>query len=105
MGEFVLVYITTKDLEEAKKIAKALVEEKVVACANIIPKIESSFRWKGEMETQGETAIIAKTKKELSEKVIERVKEIHSYEIPCIITIPIEGGNPDFLKWIEEETA
>lgn len=102
MTEFILVYITAKNLEEARSIASKLVEEKLVACANVIPKIESVFRWKGRIEKQDEAAIIAKTKKDLSERLVKRVKELHSYETPCIITLPIEGGNPDFLKWLGE---
>ncbi len=104
MTGFILVYITAKDLEEARNIADTLVKEKLVACANVIPKIESVFWWKGKIEKQDEVAIIAKTREDLSERLIKRVKELHSYEIPCIVTLPISGGNEDFLKWIEEET-
>lgn len=104
MTGFILVYITAKDLEEARNIADTLVKEKLVACANVIPKIESVFWWKEKIEKQNEVAIIAKTREDLSESVIKRVKELHSYEIPCIVTLPISGGNEDFLKWVGEET-
>jgi len=97
------IYITTKDEEEAKKIGKALVEEKLAACVNIHP-IESIYRWEGKVQEEGEAAMFVKTKAELADKVIQRVKELHSYEVPCIVCFPIEKGNPDFLKWIEEST-
>jgi len=97
------IYITTKDEEEAKKIGKALVEEKLAACVNIHP-IESIYRWEGKVQEEGEAAMFVKTKAELADKVIQRVKELHSYEVPCIVCFPIAKGNADFLKWIEEST-
>jgi periplasmic divalent cation tolerance protein len=99
---FVIIYITTKNVAEARKIANTLVKEKLVACANIIPKIESTYWWKGKIEKSNEATIILKTKKKLVKDVIKRVKELHSYTVPCIITIPITGGNKDFLNWINE---
>jgi len=98
-----LVYTTTKDEKEAKEIAKALVEEKLAACTNIFP-IRSIYRWKGKICDEKEAAIFIKTKKELVDEVIKRVKELHSYEVPDIISILIEKGYADFLKWIGEST-
>jgi len=97
------IYITTKDEDEARKIGKTLVEEKLAACINIHP-IESIYRWEGEIEEEGEVAMLVKTKAKLADKVIERVKELHSYEVPCIVSFSIDKGNPDYLKWIEEST-
>jgi len=97
------IYITTKDEEEAKRIGKTLVEEKLAACVNIHP-IKSIYRWGGGIEEEEETALLVKTKAELADEVIERVKELHSYEVPCIVSLPIEKGNPDYLKWIKEST-
>lgn len=97
------IYITTKDEEEAKRIGKTLVEEKLAACVNIHP-VKSIYRWGGGIEEEEETALLVKTKAELADEVIERVKELHSYEVPCIVSLPIEKGNPDYLKWIKEST-
>ena len=97
------LYITTKDEDEARKIGRALVEEKLAACVNIHP-IQSIYRWEGVIEEEGETAMLIKTRAELADRVIERVKELHSYEVPCIVSLPIDKGNPDYLKWIEEST-
>ena len=100
--EFIVVYITAKDMEEAKKIKEFNVEEKLAACVNIFPEIKSCYWWKGEKEKADEVALIAKTKKDLVDKLTKRVKEIHSYDVPCVIALPIVGGNEDFLKWIGE---
>jgi periplasmic divalent cation tolerance protein len=91
------------DEEEAKKLGRVLVEEKLAACVNYFP-IQSIFRWKGKVEESAEVALIAKTRAELVNRVIERVKELHSYEIPCIESWIIEKGNPDCLAWIKEST-
>jgi periplasmic divalent cation tolerance protein len=102
--EAVLVYMTAGSMEEARKIASALVEERLAACANILPQMESVYQWKGEIENDAEVVVIAKTKASLAEKLNARVLELHSYEVPCVVTMPITGGNPEFLAWIGEET-
>jgi len=97
------IYITAKDEEEAREIGKALVEEKLAACINIHP-IKSIFWWEGEIAEENEAAMLVKTKAELVDEVITRVKELHSYEVPCIVSLPIEKGHPEFLKWIDQST-
>ena len=97
------LYITTKDEDEARKIGRVLVTEKLVACVNIHP-IDSIFRWQGEVQEDTEVAVFLKTKAGLVDEVIGRVKELHSYQVPCVVSLPIEKGNPDFLQWIEEST-
>ena len=101
--QYCIVYITTKDEDEAKKIGKALVEEKLVACVNIHP-VNSIYRWEGEIQEESEIAMLVKTKTDLVGEVINRVKELHSYQVPCVVSLPIEKGNPDYLQWIEEST-
>ena len=98
------IYITTEDEDEARRIGKTLVEEKLAACVNIHP-IKSIYRWEGEIGEEGEVAMLVKTKAELADKVMERVKELHSYEVPCIVSFSIDKGNPDYLEWIEESTT
>ena len=97
------IYIIAKDEEEAKRIGKTLIKEKLAACVNIHP-IKSIYRWEGQIQEEDEVAMFVKTKSELANKVIKRVKELHSYEVPCIVCLPIEKGYPDYLKWIEEST-
>jgi len=102
--EYKSVYITAKDEAEAREIGRVLVEEKLAACVNIHP-IKSIYRWQGAIEEADEVAMDAKTRAELVDKLIERVKELHSYEVPCIVSLLIEKGNPDYLKWISESTS
>ncbi len=104
MEEYVVVYVTASNKEEAKKIGEALVKERLAACVNIYPEIESIYWWQGKVEESGEAALILKTRRSLVPKVIERVKQLHSYTAPCIIALPIVEGYEDFLKWIESET-
>jgi periplasmic divalent cation tolerance protein len=101
--EYRSVYITAHDETEARKIGQALVREKLVACVNYFP-IKSIYWWKEQVEDTAEFALVAKTRAELMDKVIRRVKELHSYEIPCVVSWRIEEGNPAFLKWIEDST-
>lgn len=100
-----MIYITVKNAQEAEAIGSALVEKRLVACVNIIDNMKSIYRWKGAIERENEAVLIAKTKESLVEKVISAVKELHSYEVPCIEAIPIVNGNPAYLQWIRDETA
>ena len=104
MVEYSVIYITTKDVEEARRIAQELINSRLVACANIFDGIESLYRWEGKICNDKESVIIAKSKTILISRLIEKVKSIHSYTCPCIIALPIEGGNPPFLDWIGAET-
>ena len=101
--QYQLVYITTKDEEEAREIGKVLVGERLAACANIHP-IKSIYRWDRKIEEADEVALLVKTRTHLIDMVISRVREVHSYEVPCIVSLPVEKGNPDFLKWIDRST-
>lgn len=100
-----LLYITAGSAEEAASIARDLLDDRLIACANIIDGAKSLYRWDGKIEQESEAVMIAKTREDLVEKVIERVRELHSYDCPCIVALPIVSGNPAFLDWIDEETA
>jgi len=102
---FSLFYITTQNNKEAREIAQILVEERIVACANIFDGVQSIYRWNGALCNETEAVLIVKTQKHLGDILITRVKELHSYSCPCIVELPILDGNPDFLKWIREETG
>ena len=97
------IYVTASNLEEATLIARAIIQEKLGACANIHP-IKSMYSWKGTIEEDEEYALSIKTKTELVDKATARVKELHSYETPCIISYIIASGWPPYLDWIREET-
>ena len=101
--EYCSIYITTGIEDEARRIGRTLIEERLAACVNILP-IRSIYRWEEDIEEENEVAMFVKTRAELAGQVIERVKELHSYEVPCIVTLSIARGNPDYLKWIGEST-
>jgi periplasmic divalent cation tolerance protein len=98
------VYMTTASDDEARRIGRALVEERLAACANVIPGMSSIYWWQGKVDEGQETVLIAKTRQTLVESLTARVKALHSYTVPCVVVLPILGGNADFLKWIADET-
>lgn len=98
------IYITTRDKDEARRIGQALVESRLAACVNVIDGMNSMYWWKGQLQDDSEAVLIAKTKESLVPDLVAMVKELHSYECPCVIVFPIVGGNTDFLEWIETET-
>ena len=100
-----LIYITASSDEEARTIARALVEERLAACANILGSIGSVYWWEDELQEDSEVALIVKSTAALVPRIVERVKALHSYDCPCVVALPISAGNPAFLDWIEEETA
>lgn len=95
-------YITAPTKKEAKDITLELLESGLIACANIMPGVESYFVWDGEIVKANEYAIILKTRTKNEGKIIKLIRSMHSYECPCVVFVPIEDGNPDFLRWIEE---
>ena len=99
-----LIYITAGDIEEARVIGKVLVSERLAACVNIIDNIHSMYWWQGEIQNDREAIIIAKTKESLVPELIEKVKSTHSYDCPCVVSLPIVGGNKGFLEWVANET-
>jgi periplasmic divalent cation tolerance protein len=103
--ELRLVYVTTSDREEARRIGRALVEARLAACVNILEGMNSLYWWEGALQEQTETVLIAKTRAELVEALSERVKSLHSDACPCVVALPIAGGNPAFLDWIVAETG
>ena len=101
----IIIFITAPSLEEAQNIATALVEEKLVACGNIIPQIRSIYWWEGKVCKDDEVMLVSKTRRSLFTTVINRVKSLHSYEVPEIISFPISEGSPEYLSWIEKVTT
>ncbi|WP_066973431.1 divalent-cation tolerance protein CutA [Methanobrevibacter filiformis] len=98
-----LIYTTTSNKEEAESIGKTIVKERLGGCSNIINNIDSIYWWENNIEKDKETILLIKTLEENVEKVINRIKEIHSYENPCILAIPISNVSDSYLKWLKEE--
>jgi len=99
------VYMTAGTIDEARAIAADLVERRLAACVNLVPEIRSIYRWQGEIADDAEVAMFAKTRADLVDALIARVKVLHSYDCPCIVALPIAAGNTDFLDWIAAETG
>jgi periplasmic divalent cation tolerance protein len=100
-----LIYITTKDKAEARRIGRQLVQARLAACANIFDQMNSMYFWKGEFQDDQEAVLIAKTTETRLPDLIAAVRSLHSYEVPCIVTLPILGGHQPFLDWITEQVA
>ena len=96
-----LGYITAPTKKEAKKLAEALLSEGLIACANIIPAVESLFVWEGEIQKANEAVLIIKTREKNEDKIIKFVERHHSYECPCVVFLPITNGHAEFLRWVD----
>lgn len=103
--EAIVVYITAPNEEEAAKIARTLVSEKLAGCVNIVKGIRSIYSWQGDIEDDNEVLMICKTQKHLFESLEQRVKELHSYTVPEVIAMPIVAGSEEYLSWLGEVTG
>uniref|UniRef100_A0A7N0UKW9 Protein CutA, chloroplastic n=1 Tax=Kalanchoe fedtschenkoi TaxID=63787 RepID=A0A7N0UKW9_KALFE len=100
----IVVYVTVPNKESGKKLAESIVKEKLAACVNRVPGIESVYEWKGEIQTDSEELLIIKTRESLLEALTEHVKANHEYEVPEVIALPITGGSVPYLEWIKNST-
>jgi len=96
-------YITAKNISEARKISQILLKKRLIACSNIITKIESSYWWNGKLQRHYESLIFAKTESRMKNMIIREVKKIHSYSIPCILFFKVEAGNSEYFSWARKE--
>ncbi len=102
----VLVYVTAASRDEAMRIGRAAVDGRLAACANVLPSATTSiYWWQGKLEEASEVSLLLKTRAALVDKLVAKVSELHSYGCPCVVAVPIAGGNPKFLEWIDAETA
>jgi len=101
--EINLVYMTTGDKEEARKIGRVLVESRLAACVNIIDPMVSIYRWEGKIQDDQEIVMIAKTTAENVPALMDTVKSLHSYACPCIVCLPVINGHEPFLAWVQEQ--
>lgn len=100
MAEEIVVLITASSEEDAAKIARVLVDDRLAACVNILPGIRSIYFWDNKVQDERESLMICKTRQPLFEKIINRVKELHSYTVPEIIALPIAAGSAEYLGWL-----
>jgi periplasmic divalent cation tolerance protein len=99
-----ITFVTCRDPKEAASIANRLVQDKLAACVNILPGITSVYRWEGAIEKAREVLLVIKSRKALSKRLVARVRALHSYDVPEVVTIPIAAGNPAYLRWVREST-
>lgn len=102
---FIFVYVTAPSVQIATDISKTLIQEHLVACANILPPMKSFYQWKGNLQEEEETAMIFKTQASCYSQLELKIREIHPYECPCIVAIPIIAGDVQFLNWVKEQTT
>jgi periplasmic divalent cation tolerance protein len=105
MTEFIVVLVTASNQKEAEAIANDLVTARLVACANIIGGVHSLFHWKGKIAKEQEVLIIMKSRGEFFERIEKRVRQVHSYDVPEIIALPLLKGSTPYLDWLRQETS
>lgn len=97
------IYMTVGSKDEARKIGRELVATRLAACVNILDNMNSFYMWDGEIQDDTEVVMIAKTTEEQVPELIKKVESMHSYDCPCIVSLPVTGGHQPFLKWIAGE--
>jgi|SRR4026208_135280 periplasmic divalent cation tolerance protein len=103
--DFVIILSTAGTLEEAEKIAQELVQKRMVACVNIVPAIRSVYRWKEEIQKDNEVLMVMKTARDQFEIVEKTIRSLHSYEVPEVISFPLENGSKGYLQWLESSLS
>ncbi len=99
------VLVTAKDVVEAERIARGLLEKKLAACCNIVPEVRSLYWWQGKIEDATEVLMVVKTRRELFPEITAAVKALHSYTVPEIVMLPIVEGSSEYLRWVDVSTS
>ena len=101
----IFVYVTHPDAPSARSMAHALVEVGLAACVNLLPGMQTTYRWEGRIETGHETVLIVKTRADLFDRVRDAIRATHPYACPCIVALPVSAGDPAYLDWVEQTCA
>ncbi|KAJ7564332.1 hypothetical protein O6H91_02G013200 [Diphasiastrum complanatum] len=101
----IVVYVTVPNKETGKRLATSIITNKLAACVNQIPGVESTYWWEGKVETDAELLLFIKTRQSLLEALTEHIKANHPYEVPEVVSLPITGGYEKYLKWLNDNTA
>ncbi len=99
-----VTFVTCRDAREARRIARTLVRERLAACVNVVPGVTSIYTWEGRVETASECLLLVKSRAARTRRLTARIRELHGYSVPEVITLPIASGNPAYLRWIREST-
>ena len=105
MNEYCVLLTTCADQASARQLVETLVEEKLIACANLLPQIQSIYRWQGKIETDSEVLVLMKTHRALYVAIENRLKELHDYDVPELLMLKIEAGLPAYLNWLDESVG
>ena len=105
MSESIIIFCTAPEGEKGKEIAEHLIQKELAACVNIVPKVQSVYRWKGVICTDAESLLIIKTNKHLFQSIEKEIRRVHPYEVPEIISVDITDGYKEYLDWIENSTV
>ncbi|RLG11468.1 MAG: divalent-cation tolerance protein CutA [Thaumarchaeota archaeon] len=105
LGGYAIAFVTASSRGEAEKIARRLLEEGVAACVNIVDGVRSLFRWEGRVEEAAESLLLIKTRLDLLERLIELVKQAHSYAVPEVVASPIVAGDASYLEWLDQSVG
>ncbi|HET7753225.1 MAG TPA: divalent-cation tolerance protein CutA [Anaeromyxobacteraceae bacterium] len=100
MTDVFVVLVTAPDAEKAAELGRTLVEQKLVACANVVPAVRSIYRWEGRIEDSTEALVVLKTPRFKLKELVDRITEIHPYEVPEVLAVPVEAGNVRYLDWV-----
>jgi periplasmic divalent cation tolerance protein len=104
MSEYIQVVTTTATSEDAQRIAAALVQERLAACVQVVGPITSIYRWKGKLQSSEEWQCLAKSRRELYDRIEQAIRRLHPYEVPEIMALAVVAGSPSYLAWLDEET-
>lgn len=100
MEKYAILYVTVPTVEEGERIGRVLLEERMVGCVNLIPQMRSVYWWEGKLETSSEAVLLLKTVRSNFDRVASRITELHPYEVPCVLSLPIEAGTSPYLDWL-----
>ena len=104
MEDILIVFITVPSQEEGERIGANLVESRLAACVNVIPQVSSIFRWQGKIEKENELLLVIKTTRDRMDELTSKIKELHSYDVPEILAVPVFAGSKDYIDWVQQET-
>jgi periplasmic divalent cation tolerance protein len=96
-----LLYVTCKDTEEARMVGREITANRLAACVNIFPAMESIYEWESRIETTSETVMIVKTSQQMVDQCADRIRKLHSYKTPCVLIIPVENSDDSFVRWMQ----
>ena len=105
MTDLRLIYVTTRDPDQARMLARSLLEQRLIACANILPQMESLYFWQGKIENESEAVLILKTTEELVPKAMAALESLHSYATPCILSLVVDQGSAKYLDWLRAQVC